>query len=131
MSLEKFKWLSSLEWLFWKILLPKMIYSCEAPRSMLSNYPKTNVELKYGACNLKNKVSAHRLGLVVHLSWRVAPPSKRYSCWLDEGIIKHLRLLCKVKRNVFLMKKNLFISIRSIFIRYRLNPAWLVFTRTM
>ena len=75
---------------------PKMIHCCEAFKSMLSNYfckrqvlrgtfgeiwriqiqiyPKTYVELKYGACYLKNKVSAHRLGLVVQLSWRVAPP---------------------------------------------------------
>ena len=67
-----------------------MIHCCEAPRSMLSNYigkkqvlrgtfgevwhiqiqmyPKTYVVLKYGACYLKNEVSAHRLGLVVQLS---------------------------------------------------------------
>ena len=67
-----------------------MLHCCEAPRSILSNYffkkqvlrgtfgeiwriqiqiyPKTYFELKYGACNLKNKVSAHRLGLVVQLS---------------------------------------------------------------
>ena len=67
-----------------------MIHCYEAPRSMLSNYfckkqvlrgtfgeiwriqikmyPKTYVELKYGACNLKNKFSAHRLWLVVQLS---------------------------------------------------------------
>ena len=67
-----------------------MLHSCEAPRSMLSNYfskkqvfrgtfgeiwriqikmyPKTYVELKNGACYLKNKVSAHRLGLVIQLS---------------------------------------------------------------
>ena len=67
-----------------------MIRCCEAPRSMLSNYLckkqvlrgtfgeiwriqiqiylKTYVELKYGACHLKNEVSAHRLGLVVQLS---------------------------------------------------------------
>ena len=73
-----------------------MIYCCESPRSMLSNsfckkqvirgtlgeiwhlqiqmYPKTDVELKYGASNLKNKLSAHRLGLVVQLSLIVAPP---------------------------------------------------------
>ena len=31
-------------------------------------YPKTDVELKYGAGNLKNKVSAHRLELVDQLS---------------------------------------------------------------
>ena len=37
-------------------------------------YPKTYVELKHYACYLKNKVSAHRLGLVIQLSWRVAPP---------------------------------------------------------
>ena len=64
-----------------------MIQCCEAPRSMLSTYfckkqalrgtfgdiwgikiqiyPKNYVELKYGAFNLKNKVSVHRLGLVV------------------------------------------------------------------
>ena len=73
-----------------------MLHCCEAPRSMISNYfckkqvlrgtfgeilciqmqkyPKTYIELKYGACYLNNEVSAHRLGLVVHLSWRVAPP---------------------------------------------------------
>ena len=67
-----------------------MIHCCEASRSMLSNYfckkqelrgtfgeiwriqiqiyPKTDVELKYGASNLKNEVSAHRLGLVVQLN---------------------------------------------------------------
>ena len=67
-----------------------MIYCCEAPRSMLSNYfckkqvlrgtfgemwsiqmqsyPKTYVELKYGACYLKSEVGAHRLGLVVQQS---------------------------------------------------------------
>ena len=78
-----------------------MIHCCEAPRSMLSNYfrkkqvlggnfgeiwhiqiqiyLKKYVELKYGACYLKNEVSAHRLGLVVQLSWRVAPPSKTKS----------------------------------------------------
>ena len=72
------------------MLHPKMIHCCEAPISMLSNYvdkkqvlkgtfgeiwriqiqfhPKPYVELKYGACILKNKVSAHRLGLVVQLS---------------------------------------------------------------
>ena len=37
-------------------------------------YLKTYVELKYCACYLKKEVSAHRLGLVVQLSWRVAPP---------------------------------------------------------
>ena len=73
-----------------KTLHPKIIHCCEAPRSMLSNYfskqqvlkdtfgeiwhiqiqmyPKTYVELKYGACYLKNKVSTHKLGLVVQLS---------------------------------------------------------------
>ena len=67
-----------------------MLHCCEAPRSMLSNYfskkhvlrgtfgqiwpiqikiyPKTYVKLKYGACYLKNKVIAHRSGLVVQLS---------------------------------------------------------------
>ena len=66
-----------------------MLHCCEAPRSMLSNYSGKKqvlrgtfgeiwgiqiqiyftkyVELKYGACYLKNKVSAHRLGLVVQL----------------------------------------------------------------
>ena len=74
----------------------KMLHYCEAPRSMLSNYfctkqvlrgtfgeiwriqiqiyPKTYVELKYGAFYLNNEVSAHRLGLVVQLSWSLAPP---------------------------------------------------------
>ena len=72
-----------------KTLHPKMLQCCEAPRSILSNYfckwqvlrgtfgeiwhiqiqihPKTYVELKYGACYSNNKVSAHRLGLVVQL----------------------------------------------------------------
>ena len=90
MSLEMFKWLSSSEYLFLKTLHPKFIHCCEAPKSMLSNYfskkqvlrgtfgeiwhiqiqmhLKKYVELKYGACYLKNKVSAHRLGLVVQLS---------------------------------------------------------------
>ena len=67
-----------------------MIHCCEAPRSMLSNYfgkkkvlrgtfgeiwriqiqmyPQTSFEPKYGAFNLKNKVSAHGLGLIVQLS---------------------------------------------------------------
>ena len=43
-------------------------------RIQVQMYPKAYVELKYGACYMKNKVSAHRLGLVVKLSWRVAPP---------------------------------------------------------
>ena len=47
-------------------------------RIQIQIYLKTNVELKYGACYLKNKVRAHRLGLVVQLSWRVAPP---YPLW--------------------------------------------------
>ena len=73
-----------------------MIQCCEAPRPMLSTYfckkhvlrgtfgeiwripiqiyPKIYVYLKYGAFNLKNKVSAHRLGLVVQLRGRLAPP---------------------------------------------------------
>ena len=34
-------------------------------RIQIQIYPKTYVELKYGTCYLKNKVSAHRLGLVV------------------------------------------------------------------
>ena len=77
-------------------MYPNIIDCCEASRSMLSNYfckkqvlggtfgeiwriqiqmyPKTDVELKYGASNLKNEVSAYKLGLVVQLSWRVAPP---------------------------------------------------------
>ena len=67
-----------------------MIHCSEAHRSMLSNYfgkkqvlrgtfgeiwriqihmyPQTSSEPKYGAFNLKNKVSADRLGLVVQLS---------------------------------------------------------------
>ena len=73
-----------------KTLHPNMLHCCEAPRSMLSNYfctkqvlrgtfgeiwrtqiqiyPKTYVELKYGAFYLNNKVSVHRLWLVVQLS---------------------------------------------------------------
>ena len=75
---------------FFLTLYSKIIHYCKAPRSMLSNYfckkqvlrctieeiwcipiqmyPKTDVELKYGACNVKNEVSAHRLGLVVQMS---------------------------------------------------------------
>ena len=37
-------------------------------RIQIQMYPKTDVVLKYGASNLKNKFSAHRLGLVVQLS---------------------------------------------------------------
>ena len=37
-------------------------------RIQIQMYPKTYVELKYGACYLKNEVSGHRLGLVVQLS---------------------------------------------------------------
>ena len=70
-----------------KTLYPKNINFCEAPKSNLSNYfgkeqvlrdtfgdiwripiqmyPQTSFEPKYGAFNLKNQVSAHRLGLVV------------------------------------------------------------------
>ena len=43
---------------------------------------KIYVDLKYGACNLKNEVSAHRLGLVVQLSWRVAPPLSFVTTWV-------------------------------------------------
>ena len=73
-----------------KTVHTKMINCCEAPRSMLSNYfckkqvlrgtilgeiwriqiqiyPRIDVKFKYGASNLKNKVGAHRLGLVVQL----------------------------------------------------------------
>ena len=39
-------------------------------------YPQNSVEPKYGEFNWKkNKVSAHGLGLVVQLNWRVTPPS--------------------------------------------------------
>ena len=95
--------MSSSERLFKKKTLhPKIIHCYEAPRSMLSKYfdkkqvlkstfgeiwciqikfyPKPYVELKYGACILKNEVSAHRLGLVVQLSWRVAPPFSQTPC---------------------------------------------------
>ena len=69
---------------------PKIIYFCEAPKSKLLNYfgkeqllrdifseiwrikiqmnPQTSFEQIYGAFNLKNKVSAHGLGLVVQVS---------------------------------------------------------------
>ena len=93
-----------------------MLHCCEAPRSMLSNYfckkqvlrgtfgeiwriqiqiyPKTYVDLKYGACYLNNKVSAHRLGSVVQLSWRVAPPSCKINV-LDLYInFAHFRAKC-------------------------------------
>ena len=96
-------WAAQNNYLKKKKLHLKILYCCEAHRSMLFNYlckkpvlrgtfgeiwriqiqiyPKTYVELKYGACYLKNKVSAHSLGLVVQLSWRVAPPS--HSFFLD------------------------------------------------
>ena len=67
-----------------------MIHRCEAPRYMLSNYfgkkqvlggtvgdiwgiqiqmyPQTYIGPTYGAFNLKNKVSAVGLGLLVQLS---------------------------------------------------------------
>ena len=37
-------------------------------RIQIQMYPKTDYEQKYGACYLKNEVSAHRLVLVVQLS---------------------------------------------------------------
>ena len=37
-------------------------------RIQIQMYPKTDVEVKYGASNLKKEVSAHRLWLVVQLS---------------------------------------------------------------
>ena len=37
-------------------------------RIQIQMYPQTPIEPKYGAFNLKNKVSAHGLGLVVQLS---------------------------------------------------------------
>ena len=37
-------------------------------RLQIQMYPQTSFEPKYGAFNLKNKVSAHGLGLVVQLS---------------------------------------------------------------
>ena len=37
-------------------------------RIQIQMHPKTYAELKYGACNLKKEVSAHRLGLVIQLS---------------------------------------------------------------
>ena len=33
-------------------------------------YPKTFIEPKYGAFNLRNKVSSHGLGLLLQLCWR-------------------------------------------------------------
>ena len=59
-----------------------MIQCCEVLRGTFGEicriqiqiYPKIYVELKNGAVNLKNEVSVHRLGIVVQLSWRVAPP---------------------------------------------------------
>ena len=82
--------LSSSEKFFKKTLHPKMTHCCEAPRSMLSYYfsikkvlkgafgeiwliqiqmyHQTSIEPKYGAFNLKNKVSAHGIGWLVQLS---------------------------------------------------------------
>ena len=42
-------------------------------RIQVQMYLQTYFNPKYGEFNLKNKVSAHGLGLVVQLSWRVAP----------------------------------------------------------
>ena len=88
--------MKQLKIILFKILHPKMIHCCEAPRYMLPNYfvkkqvlrctfgdiwriqiqmyLLTSFKPKYGAFNLKNGVRAHELGLVVQLSWRVAPP---------------------------------------------------------
>ena len=71
-------------------MTPLITHSCEAPRSMLSNYfgkkqvlrgtfgeiwriqiqiyPQTSIEPRYGAFYLTNEVSAHGLGLLVQLS---------------------------------------------------------------
>ena len=87
---QNFRWLSNSKVFSLKTLNP------QAPRSMLSNYfgkkhvlrdtfgeiwhiqiqiyPQTPIEPRYGAFYLTNKVSAHGLGLLVQLSWRVAPP---------------------------------------------------------
>ena len=47
-------------------------------RIQIQMYPQTSYEPKYGAFTMKNKVSAHGLGLVVQLSFRVAPPVRTY-----------------------------------------------------
>ena len=75
--MEKFEWLRSSEQFFYKILYPKILHCCEAPRSMISNYfdkkqvlkgtfgeiwriqiqmyPQTSFNPKYGAFNLKTR----------------------------------------------------------------------------
>ena len=48
----------------------------EILRIQIQKYHHTFLELKYGAFYLTTQVSAHGLGLLVQLSWRVAPPYK-------------------------------------------------------
>ena len=55
----------------------KQVFGCtseEIWRIQIQIYPRTSIEPRYGAFYLTNKVSAHGLGLLVQLSWRVAPP---------------------------------------------------------
>ena len=95
---------------------PQKKHCCEAPRSMLSNYfgkkqvlrgtfgeiwriqiliyPQTSIEPRYGAFYLTNEVSAHGLGLLVQLSWRVAPPFRRMSNTSALIFRKHQPKIC-------------------------------------
>ena len=111
-----------------------MIHCYEAPRSLLPNYfdqskylevllgksgaykskfyPKPYVELKYGACILKNKVSAHSLGLLVQLTIRVAPPyghgvSKVGCKWLEGKSMFLPTLYYKVTKSPFFLQKRI------------------------
>ena len=99
---------SSSKLFFLKTLNPQITHWCEAPRSMLSNYfgkrqvlrgtfgeiwsiqiqiyPQTSFEPRYGAFYWTNGVSAHGLGLLVQLSWRVAPPYVTHSSFLKISV---------------------------------------------
>ena len=86
-NLDKFKWLSSSEQLIKNIAIKKLNIAvkhldlCFLTSLVKSRYLEVLLqksELNYIACYLKNKVFAHRLGLVIQLSWRVAPPCSKY-----------------------------------------------------
>ena len=66
-------------------------------RIQIQIYPKTYGELKYGASYLNNKVSAHRLALVVQLSGRVAPPFDcNFNCNFDRNFDRNVTLILTV-----------------------------------
>ena len=77
LQLDKFHYCLKQQW----------VLRCTFGEIQIQIYPKTYVELKYGAFYLNNEVSgtdsAHRLGLVVQLSWRVAPPFLKKQTIID------------------------------------------------